>query len=201
MTGAAIAPHPVNAGSITYSIQNYPADQNGFTLSGEIVTDGKIGDLSPSDITSWTYTITSATTSNTFSGTGPAGVAITGDVVATSTQITLAQPPIPSGAVAINTLTIGPNSSNSGTNIDYARITEGTGSIETGYNSHINGTTLWIGGPTTLGGTNPWLIAAAASGAAVPEPSAAILGVIGAVSGIAYGWSRRRQAQRRQAVA
>jgi hypothetical protein len=36
--------------------------------------------------------------------------------------------------------------------------------------------------------------------ASVPEPSSAILGVIGAVSAIACGWSRHRREQRRQAA-
>lgn len=36
---------------------------------------------------------------------------------------------------------------------------------------------------------------------AVPEPSTAILAVVGAVSGMAYGWSRHRREQRRQRTA
>jgi hypothetical protein len=52
----------------------------------------------------------------------------------------------------------------------------------------------------TLNGTEPWLIATAAA-SAVPEPSTAVLAVLGAVTGIAYGWSRHRRAQRRLAAA
>jgi hypothetical protein len=37
--------------------------------------------------------------------------------------------------------------------------------------------------------------------AAVPEPSTALVAVFGAVAFIAYGWSRHRRAQRRQAAA
>jgi hypothetical protein len=177
-------------------IENDPADQNGFTLSGEIVTDGTLGNLSPSNITSWTYTITSSTTSATHSGTGPSGVAITGDVVATSTQITLAQPPLMDETATENTFLFGPDLSNGGTSIEYDRVTAPFSSSGI-YVSPTAGTSDWIfsntGGP--LSGHDPWLIAT------VPEPSAAILGVIGAVSGIAYGWSCRRRAQRRQAAA
>ena len=39
-------PPAVLAESMTYDIQNYPTDQNGWTLSGTITTDGKIGVLS-----------------------------------------------------------------------------------------------------------------------------------------------------------
>ena len=46
-----------SAGSITYSIQNYPIDQNGAVLNGTIVTNGAIGTLTVSDILSWTWTI------------------------------------------------------------------------------------------------------------------------------------------------
>ena len=41
------------AGDITYSIVNDPIDQNGYTLSGTITTDGTIGALAPSDFLSW----------------------------------------------------------------------------------------------------------------------------------------------------
>ena len=43
------------ADTITYLIQNYPADQGGHTLSGTIVTDGKTGALAASNILSWTF--------------------------------------------------------------------------------------------------------------------------------------------------
>jgi hypothetical protein len=65
LSGAALGPPAVQAGNITYLIQNYPADQNGLNLSGQIVTDGATGSLSASDIISWTYTITGV---GTFSG-------------------------------------------------------------------------------------------------------------------------------------
>ena len=45
------------AGAITYAIENYPADQEGYTFSGTITTDGVIGGLASSDIVSWSWTI------------------------------------------------------------------------------------------------------------------------------------------------
>ena len=83
----------VRAGQITYNIQNYPADQSGHTLSGTITTDGTTGALAPGNILSWTYTLDAGTgNAFTYSGTG-ANASINGDIEASQTQITLAQPP------------------------------------------------------------------------------------------------------------
>ena len=51
------AARTAEAGAIIYAIQNYPADQDGYTLSGTITTDGVIGGLAASDIVSWSWTI------------------------------------------------------------------------------------------------------------------------------------------------
>ena len=88
-----IAPAVVQGGTIAYDIQNYPAEQGQHTLSGLIITDGKIGALAASDILSWTFTVDS---SITVSG-GASSVTLLGDVEASPTQITLAQPPAPPG--------------------------------------------------------------------------------------------------------
>jgi len=50
-----------------------------------------------------------------------------------------------------------------------------------------------------IGGTGHWSIAPATQ--AVPEPSTAVVAVVGAVAFIAYGWSRHRRDQRRQGAA
>jgi hypothetical protein len=46
------------ADPITYNLVDYSSLENGWTLSGTITTDGTIGALAASDITSWTFTIT-----------------------------------------------------------------------------------------------------------------------------------------------
>jgi hypothetical protein len=48
---------------ITYNIVNYPLDQNEWTLSGSITTDGTMGNetlgsLNAANIIAWSYTIT-----------------------------------------------------------------------------------------------------------------------------------------------
>jgi hypothetical protein len=44
-----------NAGAqdITYNLVNYPTEQNGYSLSGQITTDGTIGPLAGSNVVSW----------------------------------------------------------------------------------------------------------------------------------------------------
>ena len=52
---------PVARGNITYNIVNDLPDQNGYSLSGTIVTDGTMGAISSSDVVSWQYEITGPT--------------------------------------------------------------------------------------------------------------------------------------------
>jgi hypothetical protein len=54
----------------------------------------------------------------------------------------------------------------------------------------------WQVAGSTFGGPGYWTV----SIAAVPEPSSAVLMVFGAVTGLAYGLVRKRQAQRQQGV-
>ncbi len=91
-----VVSHTAEAGPITYNIVNYQADQNGATLSGSITTDGTIGDLAKADITSWTFTITpSGGSPITASSTDPsANIGITGEIVASLSNITLAAPTV-----------------------------------------------------------------------------------------------------------
>ena len=78
-----------SAGSITYDLVNYPAYQNGYTLSGFITTDGTTGTLEASDITAWTVTMSFSTTSETFSSDQPYSILFAGSVAATASQIYL----------------------------------------------------------------------------------------------------------------
>jgi hypothetical protein len=57
---------------------------------------------------------------------------------------------------------------------------------------------IWveISGDHGTEGAGHWSITGATT--AVPEPSTAVVAVFGAVSGIAYGFGRKRRAQRRQ---
>jgi hypothetical protein len=91
LSGGVIATSVAHAGSVTYNVVTYPTDQNGYTVSGTIQTNGDTGTALPgSDITSWDITIRSGATtilevtpSNTSNGT------VTFD--ATPTEITIGQ--------------------------------------------------------------------------------------------------------------
>ena len=61
----AMASNRASAG-LTYSLTNFAGLQNGWTVSGSITTDGTIGSLLQSNITSWNYTATNGV--STFTG-------------------------------------------------------------------------------------------------------------------------------------
>ena len=177
-----IAPVAVQAGTITYDIVNYPAEQSGHTLSGLIITDGKIGALAASDILSWTVTI-DAGTPNAFtkSGTGSSSAKVTGDVEASGSQITLAQPA--PGAINDFDLIDGPF------DLDWTRASTHVGFHDNRY-SAVNtspASVFWSNNPgDTLGG-DPWVIAE------TPEPASLTLMSVGGVALLGYGWRRRRR--------
>ena len=184
-----IAPAAVRAGTITYDIVNYPAEQNGHTLSGLIITDGKIGALAASDILSWTFTVDS---SITLSG-GASSVTIDGDVEASPFLITLAQPPVPTVLFNANGFSFQPVGGGSPVFILWSRLTPalGLGPQDNEY-KFTNGqpsNPVWDTFPgDTLGGTNPWVIAEN------PEPASLTLMSVGGVALLGYGWRRRRRA-------
>ena len=190
LTWAVICPCPAMAGS--YSIANYPTDQNGHNISGTITTDGTLGTLAAKNIISWSVTIDAITFTNTdpnaetlVSGTG---------LTATLTSITLAEAAIGE----FNDLRFDINNAGvTSPSIDWHRSPSAVPSVNTDfYGGSILQAETWFTSNPSMGGTNPWLIAS------VPEPSTALLASIGAVVGfLAYGWSRHRRAQRRQAAA
>jgi hypothetical protein len=85
------AARTAEAGAITYAIQNYPADQEGYTLSGTITTDGVIGGLAASDIVSWSWTISyPGEPPVTFSSSDPqTGIILDGSVLAVTCAVVL----------------------------------------------------------------------------------------------------------------
>ena len=77
---------PVSQADIVYTVNNNASLQQGYTLTGTITTDGKIGDLAGSDIGAWSITATNGTATYTTSGTG---AIIDGSVTASSTALTV----------------------------------------------------------------------------------------------------------------
>jgi hypothetical protein len=172
-----LAVPPTTRAEIIYAIQNYPAEQNGHTLSGTITTDGQIGPLAGSDITSWSVTF-----DDTFTITG-AGALLQGVVQATITSITL--PAAPPDSVANLLFLVSPAG-----DLGWERPAGSTSGIYEA--SHAPLQQLWNTNPATLGGTDPWVLAV------VPEPSSLGMAVSGISAGLAYGWFRRRRELRRR---
>jgi hypothetical protein len=174
-----------SAGSITYDILDMPADQNGFAVSGTITTDGVIGNLANSDITSWSVTISQAGISETFtSGDGGPIVNILNNLVATASEIYV--PPAANFAVAndFELLSVPPGGMI--TIIDEIRWVNSPQPI---YMAQVNFSAppAWNTAPS-VAGTN-WVIATA-----VPEPSA--LTMLGIAATCLAGVIRRRASRR-----
>ncbi len=160
--------HVAEAGQITYAIQDYPADQQGATLSGTITTDGVIGNLATTDIQSWSWTVTPSsgvpfTLSSSDIG---ASVEIGGSVVASQSSITIASPP------SINNI-LGFGIFNAGHVVELFYEQGVGGSFYSAEDQGGPGGRFWSTFNPQMGGTDPWVIAVAAS--AVPEPSSVLL--------------------------
>src|SRR5271157_3999787 len=152
-------PQAVLAGSMTYDIVNYPDLQNGWTLSGTITTDGTIGTIQASDITSWTWTIVEAGTALTIRSTDlGAGVTVDG-LTATSTDLQL-------HFNSDQLLQLGSNA---------AFLQDATSHIEPRFITQALGPAIpppriaWSSSIPQPPGTSAWLIASTST-AAVPEP-------------------------------
>jgi hypothetical protein len=174
LAGATIASREVYAGSFVYNVVNYPALQNGYTVTGTITTSVNQGtDLPTTDITSWDVTITGS--AGTFEFT-PIDSSALGHLDVTPTTITVAT----AGDVLEFVISTAPYIFWSGPQFpEYAA--DGPG-----------GQPLW-----TTGLFNPTTDPVAAVPSTVPEPSAGVLAVLGAVTGLAYGWARKCRSQRR----
>jgi hypothetical protein len=177
------------AGQITYSIQDYPADQQGATLSGTITTDGNLGRLTAADIVAWTWTVTPPT--------GPpltlSGVTSTVSLLmATDQQLLL--PIGENNAIPSEFFLVGPVGSSTA-QLEYFRPSTGQGdSIYSAANGNL-GSAYWITDNPQMGGTDPWVIAEVAS--SVPEPSGAVLLSLG-ISGLLLGRKLNRSSRKRR---
>ncbi len=176
------------AGAITYAIENYPADQEGYTLSGTITTDGVIGGLAASDIVSWSWTISyPGEPPVTFSSSDPqSGVFLDGAVVASQSAIIVGLPSQP-GANFLELYQGVPGSIENA--IVYNRLlSAGLPPV-----NDYDGATSAIGGWSTyspsMGGTDPWVIAATT---AVPEPSSLALAGLAVTCAVVLGGARNR---------
>jgi MYXO-CTERM domain-containing protein len=182
LAGIAQVPPEAHA-DITYNFVDHPTLENGYTLAGTITVavDG-LGNVTSID--AWTVEILKqATPQITFSSTTPGANTNFGGLEATANTLTLES----NGVLQLN---VSNSVGNNGLN-DITAIGKYLETIPFGSNPSI----FW----NTAIPNSPFIVATAP--AAAPEPSTVIVAVFGAVAFAAYGWSRRRRDQRRQAAA
>jgi hypothetical protein len=177
LAGLALTPTEVGASSITYFVVNYPTLQNGYTVEGQIITNGDTGTMLPgNNITSWDITILRGhihvLTLNTTDS-----INFTQHFDATPTSISAASPS------------------------DGIEIIEPQPVHGIIWNHDISSVS-YVGVLLDHAVWNSTLPSVSSPIASVPEPSSAVLASIGAIAALlAYGWSRHRREQRRQAAA
>jgi len=142
-----VVPPTTRAGQIIYDIQNYPADQNGHTVSGTITTDGITGQLAQADILSWTVTIDGT---QTFGSTDVGALTIVqGDVQASPTSLTMGIPPTGFNELDLRSgFNTPPPSTVSG--LVYLRPAPAPASPAI-YEGDFNGAPLWVTTDPTMG--------------------------------------------------
>jgi hypothetical protein len=178
------------AGEIIYSIPNYPDYQNGYTLSGVIVTDGTIGELVTKNVLYWELTISKGGFNDTFNSTGvPPRFFLNNVVIATDKKIIVptSYPGEPGG----------PN---------YMILRDSTAENEViwdpvygdwEYYGQVNNTVAWFTAPVVLGGD--YVVSIDGHPFITPEPASLTLLGIGIAGLASYGW--RKRCEKRQKIA
>jgi PEP-CTERM motif len=166
------------AGQITYSLQNYAADQNGSTLSGSVTTDGNLGTLTSADIVAWTWTV-SPPVGAPFTLSGSGSNIVVQNLIATDQQLLLPELQTANAEFAL----LGQNA-----DLEYRRdfLHDGVPDQYVGSPGTVN---FWFTTNPGMGGTDPWVIGVATS--SVPEPSGVVLLGLG-ITGFIVAGARRR---------
>ena len=176
------------AADITYNLNSFAPDQDGYTLSGSITTDGTIGVLTKSDFVAWTWTVSNGSTTFTASSTDAgAAVSTEGTIMtnATGTQILVPfAKPSPSSvgnglalAITGEARLVWVNNPDMPNQPYYEALVVPP-----------NTDVFWDTQNPQMGGFTDWIIAGPIP---VPEPSSLILGITASIAGLGV-WSRRR---------
>jgi len=173
----------------TYNLQSGQSMPVGWTLSGNITTDGTIGTIQATNILSWTWTMTSGASSFTVSSTDPGASAWTSTGI-TSTGAALLVPYL--GSIGFD----GPG----GALMWYTNMNDQTSwgvsttqAITGGYGGLPWNSSVWWNGqgdPETGGQI------ASAAPVAVPEPSPLSIAGFGALCGCVHVMRHKRRARR-----
>jgi len=161
---------PCMAGPIAYTWVDDPIDQNGWTLTGSITTDGTIGTLSGGNIESWIINFTKGADTKSLSSSDAGAKLFMGShVVTTSTELTNQFEQF---------LFVGDSGR---TQIDWADHL---------YGALFPGGYLFCCSANGFPASGPWVIATAAPTTGVPEPSSWALAAIAIA---AFGAASRRR--------
>jgi hypothetical protein len=136
---------PPTSVALTYHFVNYPADQNGWTLSGTVTTDGRTGALGSADFVSASITVTKGTHTETWTPT--AGINVFGEVDAVGTKIVV--------PLALNNGL----SFTSGGMQKLSYFPGATRATDEYADTGAQLTTYWRTNNPAMGGTNPWVVA------------------------------------------
>lgn len=170
---------PGHAAPITYTWVDDPVDQNGWTLSGSITTDGTIGTLTSANIDSWIITFTKGLDTKTLSSAAPgASVFVGSSLIGSLTQLTNEFDQL---------LFAGDGGT---TQIDWAGSNYGNS-----YLALFQGSYLFCCSTNGFPAQGPWVVATAAPSNNLPEPSGWALAALGlGVAGVTTTGRRSRQA-------
>ena len=153
---------------------NYPSLQNGYTISGTVTTDGNTGTISDGDVTSWSIAISlSGVNQYTFT---PDNSYLNANLMATTSELS-APATASDDYLAISN--------------DYNQALLSWNTAVQHYLFYTGSYYLWVAGWPPQSNSGGVL-------AAVPEPSSAVLAVIGAATLLACGLARQSWAKRRQ---
>ena len=166
-----------HASAITYYFVNYPADQDGHTLSGTVTTDGTLGLIDQTNIISYDLTVTGPTGFSLSTANGDAVSTITNNVNATTTELQLFPYTTESNRLIFAEIE---SPSFGSTVVEWSRrsTTETYEALRVAFTE-----VAWSNSSPILNGSDPWVIAV------VPEPtSLALLGL----GGLMVCFRRRR---------
>lgn len=189
----AASPQSASANTI-YNFTNTPSQQDGWDLAGTITTDGTIGPLTAANIVAWSFTFQNMSTHVGLSIDVGASAYIAGNIIASSTEITVANPGV---FGAPNDLMLTDPAPFGSVQLHYGRSIGFSGAVDR-YSGYANGS-LWASdSASNVGGADPWIIATAAP---VPEPATAWLLLVGGGAWLAAARRCRSRGTRRDVAA
>lgn len=173
-----------NAGASIYAIADYSNDQNGWSLSGSITTNGTAEDITIADITKVDVVLTDGSTSYDLTI-----ASITGSLY------------VSGGSLDLN-LYAKLSLENTNVTVNYENHFPTAESLSSSYSAIGDSVSLWtlnLSGniPSDVGtdvGTNPMVIGTISSSSPIPEPTTLTVWALLGAFGVGLCWRRKRAA-------